>query len=259
MVLGFYYRFEFLIFIIIFALFYGFVLLARSGRFVPDIRPFPALEAIPEGVGRAAELGKPVVFNSGIGAISDHHAPQTMAALTISGRVAEESAKLGVFMKYICACEQVLPSAQDIVRAGYVKAGRPDLFDPSMVEFVYSQKPFMARTMDYIEREKPAVSFMFGATFWETMNVQGAAAIAGSMQIGGTGRLYYQWSYLAMSDYVLLAEELYAASAAIEGSPPNLGCIAGQDYAKAVAIALLVLSAILITAGTGLWDKIISI
>lgn len=233
-----------------------FIYLANKGRYMSEIRPIAAIEAIPEAIGRAAELGKAVHYNSGIGGLTGMFAPMTISAMKIAGKVAEECGTLGVYMRYTCGVAVILPAIQDLVRGGYVKAGRPELYQDDMVFFAPGQKPFMAASMGYIMREKPAVSLMFGATYWETLNVMGAAAMVGAMQIGGTARLYYQSFYLAMCDYCTIGEELYAAAAAIDKQPHSVGTLTGQDYTKLIAMALVVISGILVTAGTGLWDAL---
>ncbi|HDI53003.1 MAG TPA: hypothetical protein ENF89_02500, partial [Candidatus Bathyarchaeota archaeon] len=46
-------------------LFYVFMYLGRKGREIP-VRTLPPMAAIPEGIGRAAEMGRPVMFTPGI-------------------------------------------------------------------------------------------------------------------------------------------------------------------------------------------------
>jgi hypothetical protein len=231
-----------------------FIYLATRGTFQAEIRPIAAIEAIPEAIGRAAELGKAVHYNSGIGGLSGMFAPMTISALKIAGRVAEECGQLGVYMRYTAASAVILPAIQDLVRGGYVKAGRPELYQDDMVYYAPGQKPFMAASMGYIMREKPAVSIMFGATYWETLNVMGASAMVDAMPIGGTARLYYQSFYLAMCDYCTIGEELYAAAAAIDKQPHSVGTLTGTDYAKMICMALAFISAIIVTAGSDAWS-----
>ncbi|MFA9496324.1 MAG: DUF6754 domain-containing protein [Candidatus Bathyarchaeota archaeon] len=54
----------FIIMIIIFALMYYFMSINKEGQYT--IRSMPAMSAIPEAVGRAAEMGRPVFWTPGI-------------------------------------------------------------------------------------------------------------------------------------------------------------------------------------------------
>ena len=63
--------------------------LARSGRAV-KIRRMAALDAVDEAIGRATEMGRPVLFIPGI---MDMTEIQTVAGVTILGRVAKTAAE----------------------------------------------------------------------------------------------------------------------------------------------------------------------
>jgi hypothetical protein len=234
-----------------------FVELSRRGIYQRDVRPIPAMEAIPEAVGRAAELGRPIHYNSGLTMTSGEYAPMTMASLTIAGAVAEEAAKRGVYMRYTHTSTLLAPAIEDLLRAGYVKGGRPEMFDPQMAYLVYGgDKAQMTAIQEYIMTEKPAVSFMFGATMWESIHTMGSAALVGAMQIGGTARLYYQWCYLSMCDYCTLGEELLAASSYLGHEPVGLGNLAAMDYTKIIAMVGLIASTIIFLLGSNLWLRL---
>jgi hypothetical protein len=250
--------FEFVVFIIIYILLFGMLELARRGIYIREVRPLPPVEAIPEAIGRCAELGRPAHMYAG-GDISDSsYAAMTMAGLTILSRVAEECGKLGVYLRVTHRNPDTLPAVLDLVRAGYIQGGRPELYT-DQVDYVAGQRTFMVRAMDYITREKVAASFIAGASYWETINLIGAAGTAGAMQIGGTPRIWYQSFMMAMMDYPLIVEEMFAAAAMIDGSPPSLGSLAAQDYIKFVSMILIVVAAIAHSAGLGFWDTLIAL
>jgi hypothetical protein len=97
-----------------------------------------------------------------------------------------------------------------------------------------------------------------GAGFYETYIVLGAGAVAGCLQVAGTPRLYYQGTVVALSDYPLIGQELYAAAAEITGNPPDLGSLAGQDYGIVACTILMIVTALLATAGSMLWSQLLS-
>jgi hypothetical protein len=253
-------RFEFISFLVLLGLLYIAIELSRRGIRVPKIREFAALQAIPEAIGRAAELNRPVHISTGIGGLSDEWAPMTIAAMAILRSVVEYCGKLGVPVKYFCIRAHMLPAMQDLVRGGYVRGGRPERYSEDMVEFIGDgqQRALMAAMMGYISREKPAVNILLGATFYETYISLGCGAVQGCLQIAGTPRLYYQGILVALADYPLIGQELYAAAAKVSGNPPDLGSIAGQDYNTVVCLILIVVTTILATVGSKLWSMLLS-
>ena len=65
------------------------ILLARRGRSF-YVRPIPGLAAVDESIGRATEMGRPILFVSGLGTSGD---VATLAAFTLLGRVARKTAE----------------------------------------------------------------------------------------------------------------------------------------------------------------------
>ena len=65
---------------------------ARKGLPVPEIRKISGLEAIDESIGRATEMGKPVLYNIGMGDITN---ADTLASLPILEYVTKTCAKYG--------------------------------------------------------------------------------------------------------------------------------------------------------------------
>jgi hypothetical protein len=63
--------------------------LARRGRSF-YVRPIPGLSAVDEAIGRATEMGRPILFVSGLGGSGD---VATLAAFTLLGRVARKTAE----------------------------------------------------------------------------------------------------------------------------------------------------------------------
>jgi hypothetical protein len=51
--------------------------------------------------------------------------------------------------------------------------------------------------------------------------------------------------FIVACDYVLIGEELFAASGYLSGDPQVIGSLKGSDYLKIIVIVLLVLGAVL--------------
>jgi hypothetical protein len=69
------------------------------------------------------------------------------------------------------------------------------------------------------------------------------------MQIGGTNNTHQLPFLVATCDYMLLAEEFYAAGAAISRNRDMLGAIKGEDMIKLLLIAIIGIGFILGAVG----------
>jgi len=98
-------------------------------------------------------------------------------------------------------------------------------------------------------REQPATNFYMGVFYAESLILAETGNIAGSIQISGTDQIAQLPFFVAATDYTLIGEELYAASAYLSREPVQLGTLKAQDYSKAVTMIIIILGAIAITAG----------
>jgi hypothetical protein len=78
------------------------------------------------------------------------------------------------------------------------------------------------------------------------------------MQVGGTARMYQIPFFAALCDYVLIGEEMFAAGAYVSDDPQQLGSIAAQDWYKIAALIVIVVGAVLATAGVTVIKDILS-
>lgn len=251
--------FHFLTFIALMAIIYAMIRQTMSGKIKPNVRPMASLQAIPETIGQAAEVNRPVHITTGVGQLTTSVAPMTVAGMAILRRVCEICGELGVPVQYFSTNAYMIPPMQDMIRAGYEKANRPEMYDESMVQFVGGQRAFMASVMGYFGREKPAANIVAGATYYETYVVFGIGAVTeGCVQIGGTPRLYYQGTVAALSDYPFLGQELFAAAAAITEQTWDIGSLRGQDISVFMCLAALLVTALLTMAGSTLWSGLVA-
>jgi hypothetical protein len=87
----------------------------------------------------------------------------------------------------------------------------------------------------------------YGYFLADTIVTGETAARVGSIKIGGTlGAL----SFLAMMcDYLMIGEEMFAASALITKDPFVTGTIASQDWIKVALIAMMSIGVVLYAVG----------
>jgi hypothetical protein len=221
---------------------------ARRGRKF-YIRPIPGLSAVDEAIGRATEMGRPILFVSGLGTASD---VATLAAFTLLGRVARKTAEYQTRALVPCYDPIVMTICQEIVKASFLDAGRPELYRQDDIYFVtQDQFPYTAAVNGVMLREKPATNFYIGKFYAESLVLAETGNIAGSIQIAGTDEMTQIPFFVATCDYTLIGEELYASSAYLSQEPPLLGTLKAQDYAKAAVVGILLIGAVLAALNVG--------
>ncbi len=223
-----------------------FILRARRGGHL-YIRKISGLETMEEAVGRATEMGKPLVFVPGIMDLDDM---QTIAGLNILGHLAQKVAQYDSTIHVPVCRSMVLSTAKEIVKESYLRAGRPDAFNPDSVFYLTDdQFGYVAGVDGIILREKPAANFYLGAFYAESLILAETGFESGAIQIAGTAMPTQIPFFVAACDYTLIGEELFAASAYLSNEPNQLGSLKGQDVGKAIIIIVLVVGVVLEICG----------
>jgi hypothetical protein len=222
------------------------------------VRPLAGIEAVDDAIGRATEMGKPILYVLGLGT-ADMIA--TIASFTILGRVAKRVAEYQTDLIVPCYDPIVMTVAQETTKAAYLDAGRPDAYKEDIVYFVtQSQFAYVAAVNGTMLRELPATNIYMGKFFAESLLLAETGALAGSIQIAGTDEIAQLPFFIVACDYTLIGEELYAASAYLGREPILLGSLKAQDYAKAAVIILaivgVVAAALEWSAFTGLFQVV---
>ncbi|MEE8638967.1 MAG: DUF6754 domain-containing protein [bacterium] len=214
---------------------------ARAGK-VLFIRRIAGLEAVQEAVGRATEMGKPVLFVPGIADIDDI---QTIAAVTILGRVATMVAEYDASLLVPCSKSLVMSTAQEVVKEAYLEAGRPDAYRRENIRYLTDdQFGYVAGVDGIMVREKPAANFYLGTFYAESLILAETGHSIGAIQIAGTAMPSQLPFFIAACDYTLIGEELFAASAYLSREPRLLGSLVGQDWGKVVILISIILGVV---------------
>ncbi len=199
------------------------------------IRPLAGIDAVDEAIGRATEMGKPILYVLGLGTAADI---ATIASFTILGRVAKKVAEYQTSLIVPCYDPIVMTIAQETVKTGYYNAGRPDAYNEDDVYFMTNQQfAYVGGVNGIMLRQHPATNFYMGKFYAESLILAETGAVAGSIQIAGTDEVTQIPFFVVACDYTLIGEELYAASAYLGREPVLLGTLKAQDYGKAVVIA----------------------
>lgn len=217
---------------------------ARSGRPV-HVRRIAGLEAVDEAIGRATEMGRPCVFIPGVQDMNDI---QTIAGLTILGRVAQTAATYAARVETPTCRSLVMTAARDTVQAAYLAAGRPDAYRPEDIYYVTDEQfGYVAYVTGQMVRQKPAACFYMGAFFAESLILAETGNAVGAIQVAGTAMPSQLPFFVAACDYTLIGEEFFAASAYLSGQPDQLGTLWGQDMGKLLAGGLILAGSLIAT------------
>ena len=240
-------RVNMLIFLIFFfAVIIYFIGRAKKGKSL-FIRRIAGLDAIEDAVGRATEMGKPVLFIPGI---EDVDQIQTVAAMIILGNVAKMVAAYDIPL-FVPICRPfVVPVAEERVKEGYASAGRPDAYNPDNVRYISDEQfAYAAGVQGIMLRDRPAANLMFGSFFAESLMLAETGFLTGAIQVAGTANIHQLPFFVVACDYTIIGEELFATSAYLSKEPKLLGSLKGSDLAKAIIVGILALGAIFETLG----------
>ncbi|MCW4048762.1 MAG: hypothetical protein NWE89_03395 [Candidatus Bathyarchaeota archaeon] len=232
-----------------FVLFYLYSQMIEQGKKI-TIRTLAPLEAIPEAVGRCAEMGKPMFYCTGItGSLSNAAGAYTLASITILGSLSRELAKAGVRLKLFTSTIDAMPLIQETIKNAYELEGKPEDYSEDFIELIANQSSLVSRYLGSLQRENPAAACLIGSLAYESVVLAEAGNTIGAMQISGTIN-YYQIPFLvASTDYCLISEELYAAAAAVSGEAGSIGPIAAEDVIKLITLGIMTLGVVLAPMG----------
>ena len=230
---------------------------AQSGRDL-YLRPIAGIEAIDEAIGRATEMGKPILYVPGLSTIDD---VATVASLTILSRVARKVAEYQTTLVVPNADPIVYTVAEESVKQAYIEAGRPDSYDQDSVFFItQTQFAYVAAVNGIMVRDRPATNFYLGMFWAESLILAETGSLSGAIQIAGTDAVTQLPFFITTCDYTLIGEELYAASAYLGREPKQLAAVKGQDACKAIIMFLVISAALLgivdLVFGSSLLDHV---
>lgn len=227
-------------------LLYMMIVQGEQKKKVYKIRRLAAMDAIDEVIGRGVEMNRPIHFCPGTGALNRLEATSTLAGLTLLSYIADKAVKMGCRIIVTVSKADVYTLALEIVRTAFRLEGKLEMFNEDDVMFYPQQKA----AAGMLQRENIAANFLMGAWWHESLVMIEAGARVGAMNICGAAYTLGQlpW-FVACSDYVLIGEEFYAASAYVSKDPAETSLIAGQDYIKFICLGLILLGTLLATMG----------
>ncbi|OGC81776.1 MAG: hypothetical protein A2W07_03305 [candidate division Zixibacteria bacterium RBG_16_43_9] len=234
----------------------AFISLARKGKEF-YVRPLAGIDAVDDAIGRATEMGRPILYILGLGSAADI---ATIASFTILNRIAKKTAEHKTKIIVPCNDPIVMSVAQETVKAGYLDAGRPDMYKEENIFYLTSmQFAYVAAVNGIMLREQTATNFYLGKFYAESLILAETGSVAGSIQISGTDEIAQIPFFVAATDFTLIGEELYAASAYLGREPLLLGALKAQDLAKAIVMISLALGALAASFHLGFFLKLFTV
>jgi hypothetical protein len=209
------------------------------------IRRIPGLDAIDDAVGRATEMGKPVVYDCGIGYYTQIDTIASMLILrSVAKKVAEFKAEI-----YVPTCDPIIMQiSEEMVASGFLDAGYPEDHKKDNIFFLAAdQFAFAAGVAGILSRKKPATAFHFGYYAAESLLISEAGFAAGAIQVAGTTAVAQLPFFITACDYTLIGEELYAAAAYISRDAQIMTNLKLSDFAKVTIGFLFIIGTIVMT------------
>jgi hypothetical protein len=226
-----------------------------------QLRRLPGFDAIDEGVGRCAEMGRPLYHLPGAYTTASRAwITVALAGLDCMSYIAEQAASKGVEFRIGAMTEDLLPLMAEITQEAYQKAGIPEEFDAvEQVQYIGTKQSARVTIPGFVLRGNPAFVTCIGSYASDFVYSAESAKRVGALLISGDARMYAQANMAIMSDYFLCGEEIYAAAAYATGDVNSLGTIIGQDFSKIFCLGLMALLFILNSIGfTSLVNTIIN-
>ncbi len=215
----------------------------RKSREAFRVREIAGLRAVEEAIGRATEMARPVLYTPGWG--GDIQRPTTIASMNILSHVARQAAQYDCRLLFPTHDPVIMAVAQEVMREAYAQAGYPDRFRENDAFYVSSsQFGYAAAVEGLISRLKPASMFLLGTFEAESLILAETGNINGAIQIAGTDSTIQLSFFIVACDYVLIGEELFAASGYLSEDPSILASVRAQDMLKVLIAAILILAVI---------------
>ena len=208
------------------------------------IRRIPGLDALDEAVGRATEMGKPVLYSSGLNPIDSI---STIASMCILGEVARKVARYESRLIVPNYDPIVMTVAQEVVKEAFLREGKPHLYRESDIFFLSPEQfSYAAGISGIMLRERPATNLFIGYFYAESLILAEAGNMSGAIQVAATDAIMQLPFFVAACDYTIIGEELYAASAYLSRRPDLVATIKTEDWFKMILLILTYLGSIIV-------------
>jgi hypothetical protein len=240
---------EFEVFILLLMIiFYAYWIMRSSGgKSLPNLRNFPAIDAIEEGVGRSVETDQPVHFGLGDASrLGGDRAAGTISALNFLSHTARLCARMGAnLIVRISPNPHLYTQADAIVSDAYMAEGKQDELDRIYTLRYYGDyRGYMTGGITDMTSLGTAMNVTMGALSVETVWAYAICRMMGGIGVGGGSRWGMIFGLAMLADYALLGDEMYAASAKVSGDRDMAASFIGGDWMKFFLIAFIIVASL---------------
>lgn len=217
----------------------------RAGK-AGALRTIPAMEGLPELVGRSAETGRPLHVSVGVAGVGGSLTSDTWAGLALLSQLADEAAACDTSLMVTVSDATVLPIAQDIIRRAFIRNGNPEGYDPTTVQLVApNNMAYAAGVAGILEREPLTANVMVGQFGDEYLLMGETGARLGVRQIAGTADPTTLPFVHASTEERLTGEEIFAGSAYTSREPLQVGSLLAEDWLRWLVVAGILIATVL--------------
>ncbi len=216
---------------------------------LPKPKWFPAVDKIPEIVGRCTETNRPVFSDPGrFDAVTSPRGVVGVAGIAILSYVAKLCAKYNTKFVVFSQNVAILSWITETMKAPYLQypnSVKPEVrYIPPVLGNVYE-----ITVQLQMEREKAGGFISLGPLLSSAAIVAEGAAKAGAVSLMGTD-VMESMSFMAIAcDYVMIGEEIYTAAALVTEDEIAQFTVTVQDITKAIFVAIIILGGVLSTLG----------
>lgn len=210
----------------------------RAGR-PYALRPLKGFEGLQGQIGRAIESGNQLHLTLGQASLAGQAAPTSVAAGQVLDQLARDGCANGTPPLVTVGEGTLLPLAQASLQEAFREAGRPDDFDLVHTQFVaHETDPFAygGGVASVIQQNRVASNVMMGRLGPEIAIMSEAAERKNMSQVVGTDDPTALAVATAVSEHVLVGEELFAAGAYLDGKPSQVAGLQLQEILRWLVI-----------------------
>ncbi|MCA9959974.1 MAG: hypothetical protein KC413_11015 [Anaerolineales bacterium] len=214
----------------------------QRGRLIA-LRPLPAYNILHDQIGQAVESGSQLHLTLGQAGLTSVASPTSIASLTILDTLAKDGCANGTPPLVTVGEGTLLPAAQDSLLHAYNEAQFTSGFQAGAAQFIAAETdPFAyaAGVTSVIHHARVSNNVAVGRFGAEMALIASAAERASAAQVIGTDDPIAMALARAVTDNVLIGEELLAAGAYLQGSASQLASVRVQDLLR-LLIALIIL------------------
>jgi hypothetical protein len=206
----------------------------QNGRTIP-LRPLTGYTALAGQLGRAIESGRRLHVSLGRATLAGAANPTSIAASNVLDRLAQDGCANATPPLTTVGEGTLLPLAQASVRRACDDVGRPGDFEAATVQFIATDTdPFAyaAGVTATLQQNRIASNVLVGRFGLEVAIMAEAASRQEMEQVIGTDDPVALALATAATSNVLIGEELFVASAYLEGRANQLASVQLQDILR---------------------------